>query len=101
MIRRLVVPAELGEGEVRLLLWYKAEGEVVSADDALLELETDKAIILVTAKQAGTLRRCFGAAGDWLKAGDVAAWLSDAPDEPLPADRDAPAESLLAAFETT
>lgn len=102
MIRRLVVPPELGEAaEVRVLLWYKKEGEPIGVDEALLELETDKAIVLVTARQAGTVRRCFSAAGDWLKVGDVAAWMSDDPTEPLPADRNAPAESILATFETT
>ena len=73
MIRRLVVPAELGEGvEVRLLLWYKTEGARVEPGEALLELETDKAILLVTAQQAGTLRRCFCAPGEWMKPGEVA-----------------------------
>jgi pyruvate/2-oxoglutarate dehydrogenase complex dihydrolipoamide acyltransferase (E2) component len=102
VIRRLVVPKELGDGiEVRLLQWYKAEGDLVAADDALLEFETDKAIVLVTAKEVGSLRRCFCAAGDWMKPGDVAAWLSDEPDEPLPAERDAPAEVLLVTFDAT
>jgi pyruvate/2-oxoglutarate dehydrogenase complex dihydrolipoamide acyltransferase (E2) component len=101
MIRRLVVPEELGVVEVRLLLWYKAEGDTVSPDEALLEFETDKAIVLVTSKQSATLRRCFCGAGDWLKPGEVAAWLSDANDEPLPPERDAAAEALLASFDAT
>lgn len=102
MIRRLLIPLQLGEDvEVRVLLWYKAEGDPIADGDALVELETDKAIILVTAKQAGTLRRCFTAAGDWLKVGQVAAWVSDEAGEPLPAERTAPAEELLATFETT
>ena len=101
MIRRLVVPAELGAEEVRLLLWYKTEGEAIAADEALLEFETDKAIVLVTAQQGGTVRRCFCAAGEWLKTGDVAAWLSDDPSEPLPDDRNAVLEGLAAGFEQT
>jgi pyruvate dehydrogenase E2 component (dihydrolipoamide acetyltransferase) len=101
MIRRLAVPAELGDVEVRLLLWYKAEGDRVEAGEALLEFETDKAIVLVTSHQAATLRRCFCKEGDWLKAGEVAAWLSDSPDEPLPEERGAPGEALLAAFDAT
>jgi len=102
VIRRLMIPPEMGENvEVRVLLWYKAEGDLIADGDALVELETDKAIALVTAKQAGTLRRCFAPAGEWLKAGEVAAWVSDAPDEALPAARDAAAEALLASYETT
>lgn len=102
MIRRLMIPQEMGDAaEVRVLLWYKAEGDAIVDGDALVELETDKAIALVTARQPGILRRCFAPAGEWLKAGEVAAWVSDAPDEALPAGRDAEAEALLATYETT
>ncbi len=102
MTRSLVIPADLGEGvEVRVLLWYKAEGERIGEGDAILEFETDKAIVVVTARQGGVLRRCFAPAGEWLGAGQVAAWVSDGADDPLPGDRGAPAEALLAAFETT
>ena len=60
MIRKLVIPKELGESiEVRVLDWLKAESDPVNAGDALLEFETDKAIVLVAAVQAGTLRRRF------------------------------------------
>lgn len=102
MIRKFVVPVELGESiEVRLLQWCRAEGETVGVDDALLEFETDKAVVLVTASQPGVLRRCFFGAGEWMKPGDVAAWLSDEPDEPLPDEGSAPDESLLVTFEAT
>lgn len=102
MIRRLMIPPEMGEGvEVRVLLWYKAEGDAISDGDAILEFETDKAIVLVTARQGGILRRCFTPAGEWLAAGQVAAWVSDDVGDPLPAERTAEVEALLAAFETT
>ena len=102
MIRMLRIPPEMGEGvEVRVLLWYKAEGDVISEGDALLEFETDKAIVVVTAKQGGFLRRCFTPAGEWLAAGQVAAWVSDGPEDLLPAERTADVEALLAAFEAT
>jgi 2-oxoglutarate dehydrogenase E2 component (dihydrolipoamide succinyltransferase) len=102
VIRKLVIPMELGESiEVRVLDWLKAEGDEVNAGDALLEFETDKAIVLVTAVQAGTLRRCFFASGDWMKPGDVAAWLSDAPDEPLPEASEALNDTLTVTFDVT
>jgi len=101
VIRKLVIPSELGEGiEVRLLTWCKSVGEAFAAGDALLEFETDKAIVLVSAVQAGALRRMFYGAGDWMKPGDVAAWLSDRSDEPLPAQDDLSEVSLLT-FEVT
>lgn len=102
MIRKLIIPKELGESiEVRLLEWLKAEGGEVNVGDALLEFETDKAIVLVTAMQAGSLRRCFFGAGDWMKPGDVAAWLSDQPDEPLLASHEAPDDTLIVTFDVT
>ena len=97
-----MIPMELGEAiEVRLLQWSKAEGQPVGIGDALLEFETDKALVLVSAAQPGTLRRCFYAEGEWMKPGDVVAWLSDGPDEPLPSQADAPADDLLVTFDIT
>jgi pyruvate/2-oxoglutarate dehydrogenase complex dihydrolipoamide acyltransferase (E2) component len=102
VIRKLVIPKELGESiEVRVLDWLKAESDAVNAGDALLEFETDKAIVLVTAVQAGTLRRCFFASGDWMKPGDVAAWLSDSFDEPLPEMSEIPDDTLMVTFDIT
>ena len=102
MIRKLVIPQELGESiEVRVLDWLKAESDAVDAGDALLEFETDKAIVLVTAVQAGTLRRCFFGSGDWMKPGDVAAWLSDSPDEPLPENSEILDGTLMVTFDIT
>lgn len=101
MIRQLVIPSELGDGiEVRLLSWCRADGDAFAAGDALLEFETDKAIVLVSSTQAAVMRRTFYVAGDWMKPGDVAAWISDAPNDPLP-ERTEPAQSILLTFEIT
>jgi pyruvate/2-oxoglutarate dehydrogenase complex dihydrolipoamide acyltransferase (E2) component len=92
----------MGEGvEVRVLLWYKAEGDRIADGEALVEFETDKAIVLVTAKQSGFLRRCFAPAGEWLTVGQLAAWVSDEADEPLPAGPDEATEGMFATFEAT
>ena len=102
MIKKLLIPIELGEAiEVRLLLWCKTEGQQLGAGDALLEFETDKALVLVSASQPAVLRHCFYREGEWMKPGDTAAWLSDEPDEPLPAKGDAIAEELLVGFDVT
>jgi 2-oxoglutarate dehydrogenase E2 component (dihydrolipoamide succinyltransferase) len=102
VIRSLVIPPELGESiEVRLLDWIKAEGDWVEAGDALLEFETDKAIVLVTAVQAAFLRKRSFAAGDWMKPGDVAALLSDRADEALPGAGTSADESMSVTFEVT
>lgn len=103
MIKKLVIPKELGESiEVRLLDWLKSEGDSVAAGDALLEFETDKAIVLVTASQAGVLRKIHVASGDWMKPGDAVAWLSDSPSEALPAEGEsAPSDELTVTFDIT
>jgi pyruvate/2-oxoglutarate dehydrogenase complex dihydrolipoamide acyltransferase (E2) component len=102
LIRKLLIPIEVGDAvEVRLLLWCKTEGQQLSAGDALLEFETDKALVLVSAAQPAVLRRCFYRQGDWMKPRDTVAWLSDEPGEPLPAEGDAPAEELLVGFDVT
>ena len=101
MIRKLEVPREIGEGgEVRVLTWHKRPGDAIAEGEALLELETDKAIVLVTSKQSGFVRTCFAADGEWLKVGEVAAFISDTSDEPAPEDRSASAEGMMALFET-
>jgi 2-oxoglutarate dehydrogenase E2 component (dihydrolipoamide succinyltransferase) len=100
VLRKLVIPRELGESiEVRLLDWLKKEGDAVADGDVLLEFETDKAVVLVTASQPGVVRRAFIAAGDWMKPGDVVAWVSDAADEPLPDGDVALAEDLMVTFD--
>lgn len=101
MIKKLVIPKELGESiEVRLLGWLKQEGEQVNAGDALLEFETDKAIVLVTASQSGILRKCLFTDGDWMTPGNAAALLSDTADEVLPDATDSLAD-LTVTFEVT
>jgi pyruvate/2-oxoglutarate dehydrogenase complex dihydrolipoamide acyltransferase (E2) component len=93
---------EVGEAiEVRLLLWCRIEGQQLEAGDALLEFETDKALVLVSASQPAVLRRRFYLEGEWMKPGDTVAWLSDEPGEPLPAEGDAPAEAMLVNFDVT
>lgn len=100
MIRKLIIPVELGDVEVRLLDWLKAEGDTVATGDALLEFETDKAIVVVTSSEDGVLRRALKGSGDWMKPGDVVAWLSTTADETLPADA-AGADVLPVTFDVT
>jgi 2-oxoglutarate dehydrogenase E2 component (dihydrolipoamide succinyltransferase) len=52
----------LGESvqEAVLLKWHKGDGEAVSKDEPLCELETDKANVDVPAPAAGVLRRVTG-----------------------------------------
>jgi 2-oxoglutarate dehydrogenase E2 component (dihydrolipoamide succinyltransferase) len=62
----------LGESvtEATIGRWLKADGEPVAADEAILELESDKANMDLAAEQAGVLR-ILKPAGETVTAGDV------------------------------
>ncbi|MCK6557145.1 dihydrolipoyl dehydrogenase, partial [Candidatus Binatia bacterium] len=69
----VVVPT-LGESvtEGVIVRWLKEEGEAVAADEALLELETDKASVEIPAPAAGVLHRVKNE-GDKVQVGHVVA----------------------------
>src|SRR5580692_5492291 len=56
--------------EVTLSRWLKKDGEAVAMDDAIAELESDKATFELTAEQAGTLKT-IAKEGDVLPIGAV------------------------------
>jgi 2-oxoglutarate dehydrogenase E2 component (dihydrolipoamide succinyltransferase) len=79
--------------EVTLSRWMKKDGEQVEMDEAIAELESDKATFELTAESAGTLKT-IAAEGDTLAIGAVvcsitggggAAPKSDAPSAPAAA----------------
>ncbi len=72
------VPA-LGESVVDATIskWLKAEGESVTAGEALVELETDKVNVDVPADQAGVLARIVRAEGDTVGVGETIAIIDE------------------------
>jgi 2-oxoglutarate dehydrogenase E2 component (dihydrolipoamide succinyltransferase) len=68
----IVVP-EMGESivDARVAKWLKNEGDAVNAGDALVELETDKVDVEVSAPQAGVLAKIAHTKGADVKIGDV------------------------------
>jgi 2-oxoglutarate dehydrogenase E2 component (dihydrolipoamide succinyltransferase) len=68
----IVVP-EVGESivDARVAKWLRKEGDVVFAGDPLVELETDKIDVEVSAPQAGVLSRIARRDGDDVKVGEV------------------------------
>jgi pyruvate/2-oxoglutarate dehydrogenase complex dihydrolipoamide acyltransferase (E2) component len=87
MIYQLVVPAMGGVEELRVLQWHKAEGDTVDADQLVVELETDKAIVEVRSPRGCVLRKIGVTQGDWAKVGPPLAWFSDTADETLQTDK--------------
>jgi pyruvate dehydrogenase E2 component (dihydrolipoamide acetyltransferase) len=68
--------------ELRLVSWYKAEGEHVTEGDPLFEAETDKTTLEVEAAVSGTLLRLLCEPGATVAAGSTVAWVG-APGEQL------------------
>jgi 2-oxoglutarate dehydrogenase E2 component (dihydrolipoamide succinyltransferase) len=72
MAINIVVP-EMGESivDARVARWLKTQGDPVAAGEALVELETDKVDVEVSAPKAGVLASIAHDKGDDVKIGDV------------------------------
>lgn len=95
MAIELKVP-EVGESitEVFIGAWLKEEGETVEKDEALVEVETDKATLEVPAPSAGTLTKVLKKQGDSATVGEVIAHIGEAGAEAAPASApETPAEA--------
>jgi 2-oxoisovalerate dehydrogenase E2 component (dihydrolipoyl transacylase) len=62
---------DLGEGlqEAELVAWHVAEGDHVVADQPLVSVETEKAVVEVPSPQAGRIARLLAKPGDRVKVG--------------------------------
>ncbi|MGH7047685.1 MAG: dihydrolipoamide acetyltransferase family protein [Stellaceae bacterium] len=62
---------DLGEGlqEAELVAWHVGVGDHVVADQPLLSVETEKAVVEVPSPQSGRINRLFAAAGDRVRVG--------------------------------
>src|SRR3954469_10594370 len=80
MPANIVVP-EVGESivDARVAKWLRREGEVVAVGDPLVELETDKIDLEVSAPQSGVLKRIDRKDGEDVKVGEVLGVIEEAP----------------------
>ena len=78
MSTNIVVP-ELGESvvEARVAKWLKKQGDTVNAGEPLVELETEKIDLEVSADRAGVLSTIKHAEGADVKVGEVLAVLEE------------------------
>src|SRR5215813_3363820 len=62
---------DLGEGleEAEIVAWHVTEGDHVVADQPLVSVETDKAVVELPSPQSGWIARLFGSKGDLVKVG--------------------------------
>lgn len=82
--------------EATLLEWKKQPGEAVSADEILIEVETDKVVLEVPAPASGVLTEIVKADGATVLAGEVLARIDSAATATVTA---APAEEAAPAVE--
>ncbi len=70
MARQFALP-DLGEGldEAEIVIWLVNEGDHVVANQPLVSVETDKAVVEIPSPWSGTVARRFGAKGDLVKVG--------------------------------
>jgi pyruvate dehydrogenase E2 component (dihydrolipoamide acetyltransferase) len=68
---------DLGEGvtEGELKKWLVKEGDLVKQDQAIAEMETDKAVVEIPSPAAGKVLRLYHGEGDTVKVGEVLATI--------------------------
>ena len=83
---------ELGESIVDAVVanWLKHEGDTVNAGDALVELETDKINVEVSAEQSGVLQKIAKQEGDIVAVGDVLGMIEESSGASTTASQAAP-----------
>jgi 2-oxoisovalerate dehydrogenase E2 component (dihydrolipoyl transacylase) len=109
-MRQFLLP-DLGEGleEAEIIAWHVTEGDHVVADQPLVSVETDKAVVEVPSPHSGRVARLFGAKGDLVKVGAALVEFADGPaadtgtvvgelnsEEPQPGAPSAPSEPVRA-----
>ena len=72
MVREFRLP-DIGEGltEAEIVRWLIAEGDPVAADQPIVEVETDKAVVEIPSPYGGIVVRHGGAEGETIEVGAV------------------------------
>jgi pyruvate dehydrogenase E2 component (dihydrolipoamide acetyltransferase) len=89
---------DVGEGihEGRVVEWLVAEGDAVAEDQAMLKVETDKAVVELPSPHTGTVLRLHVTADATIFVGDALVTIGS-PGEELPEDAPAAVEASAAA----
>ena len=90
-IKAPAFPESVADGEVAA--WHKSEGEAVSRDELIVEIETDKVVMEVVAPEDGVLAKIHAQEGDTIESEQLLATLElgAAAAAPAPAADAAPA----------
>ncbi|MBT3412009.1 MAG: dihydrolipoamide succinyltransferase, partial [Halieaceae bacterium] len=65
-IKAPAFPESVADGEVAA--WHKQEGEAVSRDELIVEIETDKVVMEVVAPEDGVLAKMHVQEGDTIES---------------------------------
>ncbi len=86
---------DVGEGitEGEIVKWKVKEGDKVTQDQVLADIETDKAVVQIPSPRAGTILKLNYKEGDTIKVGEVLVVIGDA-GEQQPASSSSPSESV-------
>ncbi len=78
MVREFRLP-DIGEGltEAQIVRWLIAEGDSVDADQPIVEVETDKAVVEIPSPYEGIVVRHGGAEGETIEVGAVLVVIGD------------------------
>lgn len=98
MAQEIKVPS-LGQSvpEATVGKWLKKVGDEVATDEAVVELETDKINMEVTAFKGGTLAEIRAEAGETIAVGDVLGVIAEEGESVEPAEAEEPEEAEEAA----
>jgi pyruvate dehydrogenase E2 component (dihydrolipoamide acetyltransferase) len=101
MVQQFRFP-DVGEGitEGEIVRWLVKEGDEIKADEALAEIETDKAVVEMPSPFAGTVLKLHFKEKDLIKVGQVLVTIGEkgeAVPEPAPAPAGMPAAPVQAA----
>lgn len=72
-IKAPTFPESVADGEIAA--WHKREGEAVSRDELILEIETDKVVMEVVAPEDGVISKIHAAEGETIQSEQVLAVL--------------------------
>ena len=97
MATKVIMPAlGMAQETGKLISWLKKEGDTVTQGEAIMEIETDKAVVEYDAAASGVLRGVQAEPGDEVPVGEVIAWILE-PGEALPEQPKAVAKPPAAA----
>ena len=93
---------DVGEGiaEGEIIRWLVAEGDAVRADQTLVEVETDKAVVEIPSPRTGTVMRLAVREGQTIRVGEVLVVISENGDA-APAASSAASVSVVGALPTS